>query len=183
MLVTYVPTTRTEMIGACPWTHHEDGKCLSGTSHSHNPGLLPCRRLCKSRFVTGRKRSKSASPVARDMTVIAASLRSQSAVEANGSGVFTTAIVNALKGAAADPIGWVTAPSIYAYVERRFGAFDQRPVYKSYATGVRVVRKCAPLIERFKLRRLVELFPAKTTSIRWILSTSPRTKMEKSMSR
>lgn len=95
-----------------------------------------------------------------NMTVMAASLRSQAAVEANGNGVFTTAVVNALKGGAADPIGWVTAPAIYAYVERRFGAFDQRPVYKSYATGVRVVRKCAALIERFKLRQLVELFPA-----------------------
>jgi hypothetical protein len=95
-----------------------------------------------------------------NMTVIAASLRSQAAVEANGNGVFTTAVVNALKGAAADPMGWVTAPAIYAYTERRFGAFDQRPVYKSYATGARVIRKCAPLIERFKLRRLVELFLA-----------------------
>jgi len=113
-----------------------------------NPGLVPA--------------GNGQNPLAllrENMTVMAASLRSQAAVEANGNGVFTTAIVNALKGAAADPMGWVTAPAIYAYVERRFGAFDQRPVYKSYATGVRVVRKCAPLIERFKLRRLVELFP------------------------
>jgi hypothetical protein len=95
-----------------------------------------------------------------NMTVMAASLRSQASVEVNGNGVFTMAVLDALKGGAADPMGWVTAPAIYAYVERRFGAFDQRPVYKSYATGVRVIRKCTPLIERFKLKRLAELFPA-----------------------
>jgi hypothetical protein len=94
-----------------------------------------------------------------NMTVMAASLRSQASVELNGNGVFTKAVVNALQGGAADPMGWVTAPAIYAYVERRFGAFDQRPVYKSYATGVRVIRRCAPLIERFHLRSLIELFP------------------------
>ena len=91
-------------------------------------------------------------------TIIAASLSSQSALEEGGHGLFTAAVLDALDGGAADMMGWVTAPSIYAYVERRFGAFDQRPVYKSYATGVRVVRKCPPTIDRAKLWRLVDLF-------------------------
>ena len=97
-----------------------------------------------------------------NMTVIAASLRSQPSVEAKGHGLFTASLLDALNGGAADHMGWVTAPSIYAYVERRFGSWGerQRPVYKSYATSVRVVRECAPLIERLKLRRLIELFPA-----------------------
>lgn len=93
-----------------------------------------------------------------NMTVIGASLASQASLEADGHGLFTTAVVDALSGGASDHMGWVTAPSIYAYVERRFGAFDQRPVYKSYATDVRVIRECAPLIEWLKLYRLVELF-------------------------
>ena len=96
-----------------------------------------------------------------NMTVIAASLKAQPSVEAGGHGLFTASLLDALAGGAADHMGWVTAPSIYAYVERRFGSWAerQRPVYKSYATSVRVVRECAPLIDRHKLRRLVELFP------------------------
>lgn len=104
---------------------------------------------------------RSGDPLAvirENMTVIAASLAPQAALEAGGHGLFTAAILDALEGGAADHMGWVTAPSIYAYIERRFGAFDQRPVYKSYATGVAVVRECAPLIDRLKLKRLVELF-------------------------
>lgn len=96
-----------------------------------------------------------------NMTVIAASLKAQPAVEARGHGLFTASLIDALEGGAADHMGWVTASSIYAYVERRFGSWAerQRPVYKSYATSVRVVRECAPLIDRLKLHRLVELFP------------------------
>jgi hypothetical protein len=95
-----------------------------------------------------------------NMTVIAASLGPQPSLEAGGHGVFTSAVLDALEGGAADHMGWVTASSIYAYVDRRFGSWDgQRPVYKSYATGVRVVRECAPLIDRLKLHQIVGLFP------------------------
>ncbi|MGA9993894.1 MAG: caspase family protein [Pyrinomonadaceae bacterium] len=96
-----------------------------------------------------------------NMTVIAASLKAQPAVEAGKHGLFTASLLDALKGGAADHMGWVTASSIYAYVERRFGSWEarQRPVYKSYATSVRVVRECAPLIDRIKLHKITELFP------------------------
>lgn len=96
-----------------------------------------------------------------NMTVIAASLKTQSSVEAGEHGLFTASLLDALNGSAADHMGWVTAPSIYSYIERRFGSWSerQRPVYKSYATTVRTIRHCAPLIERQKLYEIVELFP------------------------
>ena len=94
-----------------------------------------------------------------DMTVIAASRSTESSFEGEGYSVFTASVVDALRGGAADHLGWVTASSIYAYVERRFSWKDrQRPVYKTNATGTHVVRQCASLIDRLKLRRLVELF-------------------------
>jgi hypothetical protein len=95
-----------------------------------------------------------------DMTVIAASMAREVAVEAGGHGLFTAALLSALEGGAADHMGWVTAPSIYAYAERRFGGWPQQPVYKTHATRVSVVRQCAPLVERLKLGRLVEIFPS-----------------------
>lgn len=97
--------------------------------------------------------------IRENMTVIAASRDSQVAIEKFGHGLFTAAVLDALEGGAADHMGWVTASSIYAYVERRFGSWDQRPVYKSHATGVTVIRECAPLIDRLKLYKLLELFP------------------------
>lgn len=94
-----------------------------------------------------------------DMTVIAASRSEESSVESDGHSLFTAALIDALDGGAADHMGSVTAQSIYAYVERGFGGWVQRPVYKSHATELTVVRRCAPLIERLKLHRLVTLFP------------------------
>jgi uncharacterized caspase-like protein len=95
-----------------------------------------------------------------NVTIMAASRDVQVAAEAKGRGAFTQAVTDALSGGAADMLGLVTAPAVYAYIERRFGAWEQRPVYKSHATGVPVLRECAPAIERLKLQRLADLFPA-----------------------
>jgi hypothetical protein len=104
---------------------------------------------------------RGANPLAvlrEGMTVIAASGDRQFAVEAGGHGLFTAAVLDALQGGAADHMGWVTAPAVYAYVSRRFGGWDQRPMFKSNVADVSILRKCEPLIDRLKLRRLVKLF-------------------------
>jgi len=112
-------------------------------------------------LLSARRNGDPLAVVRENMTVIAASLKTQSAVEAGKHGLFTASLLDALGGGAADHMGWVTAPSIYAYVERRFGSWAerQRPVYKSYATTVRVVRECAPLIDRLKLQQIIDYFP------------------------
>jgi Caspase domain len=95
-----------------------------------------------------------------NMTVIAASRATESAVEAGGQGLFTAALLDALEGGAADHMGFVTAPALYEYVSRRFTAWEQRPVYKTNASEVLTVRVCEPLIEGLQLRKLAEYFPA-----------------------
>jgi hypothetical protein len=97
--------------------------------------------------------------VREDLTIIAASREKEVSKEGGGHGFFTAALLEALDAGAADHMGWVTAPAIYAFVERRLGSGPQRPVYKSHATRSYVVRRCEPLIERFKLDELVKLFP------------------------
>jgi len=92
-------------------------------------------------------------------TLIAASRGDEAALAGRTHSAFTEVLLNALDGGAADHMGFVTGPSIYGYVERRFGAWGQRPVFKSNLAEVPLVRKCAPLIEPYKLRALVELFP------------------------
>lgn len=94
-----------------------------------------------------------------NMTVIAASRPTEGALEAGGHGLFTAAVLDALDGGAADHMGWVTAPAIYTYVERRFDSWGQQTIYKSYASSMLVVRECAPLIERTQLHLLPAYFP------------------------
>jgi hypothetical protein len=104
--------------------------------------------------------------IRENMTVIASSRATEEAIEGGTHGVFTSALVDALEGGAADHMGFVTAPSLYSYVSRRFAAWDQRPVYKTNATDVFKVRECEPLIDRMQLRQLTTLFPRATYKYR-----------------
>ncbi|MEK6701931.1 MAG: caspase family protein [Planctomycetota bacterium] len=101
-----------------------------------------------------------------ELTVIAAAGSAQAAIEVNGRSEFTAALVDALNGGAADALGQVTAPAMYAYARRRFGPTTQRPVYKSHATDATVIRRCKRLIERPELQRLVQLFRTTNDRIR-----------------
>lgn len=105
----------------------------------------------------------AATPLAllrQDVTLLAAARASQTAMEADGHGAFTAALLRALRGGAADVLGQVTAPAMYAYAERRFNDFEQRPTYKAHASSVAVVRRCAPAVDRAALLRMHELFPS-----------------------
>ena len=101
-----------------------------------------------------------------NMTVIAAAKSTQSAMESGGQGLFTGAVLDALDGGAADHMGFVTAPAIYSYVERRFNEWSQRPIYKTSATDLTEVRRCAPLIERLKLHEIIVHFPTQDYKFR-----------------
>ncbi len=113
-------------------------------------------------------RSVAASPLAllrEELTVVAAARGTEQAWGANGHGLFTAAMLDALRGGAKDMFGAVTAPALYSYVERRFSAWDQRPVYKAHATRATVLRECAPVVDRARVRRLPEFFPAADAAV------------------
>lgn len=93
------------------------------------------------------------------ISILTASRGDQISVETGGGGLFTSLVVDALEGGAADILGAVSAPAIYAYVEAALGAWDQRPLFKSHVTRVLALRKCIPQIDRAILRRLPDLFP------------------------
>jgi len=60
------------------------------------------------------------------VSLLTASRGEQVSVEDAGGGIFTSLVVDALQGGAADILGDVTAPSVYAYLEAALGAWDQR---------------------------------------------------------
>ncbi len=93
------------------------------------------------------------------VSILTASRGDQPSVEAGGGGLFTSLVVDALEGGAADLLGAVSAPAIYAYVEAALGAWEQRPLFKSHVSRVLALRCCTPPVDRIVLRRLPELFP------------------------
>jgi hypothetical protein len=100
------------------------------------------------------------------VTILTSSRPVQASTEAEGHGSFTRRLLDGLDGGAADLVGHVTSLSLYAFVSGSFGAWDQRPMFKSHVTRPSVLRRCEPWIERALLRRLPELFPSAEARLR-----------------
>lgn len=93
------------------------------------------------------------------VSILTASRGDQVSVESNGAGLFSSLVGDALEGGAADLVGDVTAPAIYAFVEAALGAWDQRPLFKSHVSKVVPLRTCTAPIDIAVLRELPMLFP------------------------
>lgn len=92
------------------------------------------------------------------LSVLTASRDSEYAIEVNGSGVFTSLVVDALKGGAADLRGNITPGSLYAYVDEALGAWDQRPIFKTNVTSFSSLRKISPKVPSEAMRKITSYF-------------------------
>jgi hypothetical protein len=98
--------------------------------------------------------------IAEGVTVLTASTKDQYASEINGRGVFTTLLVDALSGSAANLTGDITPGSIYAHIDQSLGAWEQRPVFKTNVKLFVSLRKTTPAISLEDLRKIATLFPS-----------------------
>lgn len=106
----------------------------------------------------GDSPDKEIANLAEGITVLTASSKEQYASEENGRGVFTTLLVDAMYGSAANLTGDVTPGSIYAHIDQSLGAWEQRPVFKTNVEQFVSLRKVSPRISTNDLRRIDEFF-------------------------
>lgn len=100
------------------------------------------------------------------VSILTASRSDQVSMEIGGAGLFTSLVCDALRGGAADLLGTVSTASIYSHVEPIFGAWDQRPLFKTYVSRSTPVRRCLPLIDPDILRELPTLFSTSDTPLK-----------------
>lgn len=96
--------------------------------------------------------------IAEGVVVLTASKSDETSVEVNGHGVFTSLLIDALQGGAADLRGEITPGSVYAYIDQALGPWDQRPVFKTNVSRFTSLRKINPQVPTEKLRKIVEYF-------------------------
>ena len=86
----------------------------------------------------GNRVDMSHAEIKDGMTILTASTADQYAmeVEGGGAGVFTTLLVDALEGSAANLVGDVTPGSIYAHIDQSLGPWKQRPVLQDERKNV-----------------------------------------------
>ncbi len=94
--------------------------------------------------VTGRSTaSPQIAEIKEGVTILTASTADQYAMERDGAGVFTSLLVDALNGAAANLVGDTTPGSVYAHIDQSLGAWAQRPVFKTNVKEFVSLRKAA----------------------------------------
>ena len=99
------------------------------------------------------------------VSVLTACREDESAMEAGGHGLFTELLCAALNGGAADYCGNITMGGVYAYIDRSFGPWDQRPVFKTNVTEFAPLRKVAPQVPLSVIRELSSLFADPTVDL------------------
>jgi hypothetical protein len=135
----------------------DDIMTFANSSRARNKIIL--LDSCHSGIAGARPLHANASEIGEGVTILAASTPEQYATEEDGSGVFTSLVVDALSGSAANLLGDVTPGSVYAHVDQSLGAWAQRPVFKTNVKGFVSLRETAAAIELGDLRRIAEFFP------------------------
>lgn len=114
---------------------------------------------CYSGFMGSISSSGQATAVINEgVTILTASRSTETSVELNGRGLFTSLLLEALKGGAADITGHITPGGIYAYIDKALGPWEQRPVFKTNVTRFTSLREVIPQVDISIIRKICTYF-------------------------
>jgi hypothetical protein len=132
---------------------------IAGASSATNKVII--LDSCHSGVAGDRPTAKGFAEINEGMTILTASTAEQYAMEVpgGGAGVFTTLLVDALGGSAANLVGDVTPGSVYAHIDQSLGPWAQRPVFKTNVKTFVSLRKAAAPIPLVELQALATHFP------------------------
>lgn len=120
--------------------------------------ILDC---CHSGFMGKINGQEGSSILSEGLTILTASSETQYAIEENGSGVFTSLLVDALNGSASNLVGEITPGSVYAHIDQSLGPWEQRPIFKTNVKSFTSLRKVQAPILLSDIKEIVNLFPKK----------------------
>jgi hypothetical protein len=115
---------------------------------------------CHSGFAGSFSGNSELASLAAGVTVLTASSEDQYASEEDGRGVFTTLLVDALSGSAANLTGSISPGSVYAHIDQSLGGWEQRPVFKTNVQEFISLRNIQPAIALNDLRLITTFFPS-----------------------
>ncbi|GGD05217.1 caspase family protein [Hyunsoonleella pacifica] len=92
------------------------------------------------------------------LTILCSSAEDEVSVEKYGRGVFTSLLVDALEGSAADILGNIFLENLYANISPALSIWEQTPVCRISINGLTLIKKTKPAITIADLRKIAELF-------------------------
>lgn len=119
------------------------------------PGFLEIIRVVMGNINTTGQQT---AVINEGVTILTASRSDETSKEVDGHGVFTSLLIEALSGSAADVTGHITPGGIYAYIDKALGPWEQRPVFKTNVTRFTSLRNVTPQVDLSIIRRLCDYF-------------------------
>jgi hypothetical protein len=113
---------------------------------------------CHSGIAGSTTFAKNHALISIGLTILTASTSAQYAAEANGSGLFTGLLVDALNGGASNLLGDITPGAVYAHIDQSLGPWDQRPLFKTNVTTFTSLRRTKPPISLAVLKKITSYF-------------------------
>ncbi|WP_104048114.1 caspase family protein [Vibrio jasicida] len=107
---------------------------------------------------SSRNLKEGESILGEGVTILTACRKEGVANEIGGHGVFTSLLLQALHGGAANVLGNVTPGSVYSFVDGALGPWQQRPVFKTNVSSFTALREAMPLVAHETLRELPDWF-------------------------
>jgi len=98
------------------------------------------------------------STLGEGVTIMTASSRDELAMENNGQGLFTSLLLQGLRGSAADITGKITPAGLYSFIDQSLGVWQQRPIFKTNISHFISVRNIEPRVPKEILRKLGQYF-------------------------
>lgn len=99
------------------------------------------------------------------VTILTSSRSSETSMEMHGHGLFTSLLLEALAGGAADITGHITPGGIYAYIDKALGPWEQRPVFKTNVTRFISLRNVIPQVDIATIRNICSYFSNENTEL------------------
>ena len=128
---------------------------VNGSKALNKVIILDC---CHSGVAGTPAITESKAVLSEGVTILTASAQDQYALETGGSGVFTTLLVDALSGSAANLVGDITPGSVYAHIDQALGPWEQRPIFKTNVKRFISLREVQPPIPLDELKQITDLF-------------------------
>jgi hypothetical protein len=120
--------------------------------------ILDC---CHSGYTGTSSATGNNALLSEGLTILTASSAEQYATEINGYGVFTSLLVDALNGSAANLLGEVSPGGVYAHIDKSLGEWGQRPIFKTNVKYFITLRQTQPSISLSDLKQITDLFKTK----------------------
>lgn len=124
--------------------------------------ILDC---CHSGNMGKYKLEETGSLLSTGVSILTACREDEYAMEMGGHGIFTEQLCEALRGGAADFLGNITMGGVYAYIDRAFGAWGQRPIFKTNVTEFAPIKTVTPNVPLTEILKLTDIFEADNTAI------------------